>query len=123
MCLDTSVPSAFYDENAKERQEATKDFWKLTIPNYCVYISEITLEELNETKDDILKTKLLELVCSFEILKINSQISDLSKLYLKEGVFSKKYSDDALHVATATFYEINYLISWNFQHLVKVKTR
>lgn len=31
--------------------------------------------------------------------------------------------DDALHVAIASFNEINYLISWNFEHIVKVKTR
>jgi hypothetical protein len=31
--------------------------------------------------------------------------------------------DDARHVAIATFYEIAYLVSWNFEHLVKVKTR
>lgn len=31
--------------------------------------------------------------------------------------------DDALHVAIATVNDIRYLLSWNFKHLVKVKTR
>ena len=31
--------------------------------------------------------------------------------------------DDALHVAIATCHDISYLISWNFEHFVKVKTR
>lgn len=39
--LDTSVPSAYYDERAKERQDATIKFWKEVLPNYQGYISEI----------------------------------------------------------------------------------
>lgn len=30
---------------------------------------------------------------------------------------------DSLHTAVATYYEIPYLVSWNFEHMVKVKTR
>jgi len=52
--LDTSVPSAYYDKRAKERQEATIKFWKEVLPAYKVYISEVTVEELNNTKDETL---------------------------------------------------------------------
>ncbi len=44
--LDTSVPSAYYDKRAKERQDATIKFWKEVLPNYKVYVSEITVGEL-----------------------------------------------------------------------------
>jgi len=37
--LDTSVPSAYYDERAKERKEATIRFWKRVLPGYKIYIS------------------------------------------------------------------------------------
>jgi predicted nucleic acid-binding protein len=53
--LDTSVLSAYYDKRAKERQDATIKFWKDVLPNYKVYISEITVEELENTKDESLK--------------------------------------------------------------------
>lgn len=121
--LDTSVPSAYYDERTKERQEATIKFWKNVLPNYQVYVSVITIEELDNTKDETLKMKLKKLVKDFESLKINNTIEDLAKAYIDNNIFSEKYIDDARHVAIASFYEINYLISWNFEHLVKVKTR
>ena len=44
--LDTSVPSAYFDERAKERKDATIKFWQEVMPNYRVYVSEITLREL-----------------------------------------------------------------------------
>ena len=121
--LDTSVPSAYYDERAKERQDSTIKFWKDTLPNYRVYISEITVKELEDTKDETLRRKFKTLIKSFKVLKANKRIRDLANAYIQRGVFPEKYVDDALHVAVASFYDISYVVSWNFEHLVKVKTR
>ena len=121
--LDTSVPSAYYDERVKERQESTIKFWKDVLPNYKVYISEITLKELDNTKDETLKKKFRDLTKDFEILKVNKEIRELAEVYVDKGIFPGKYIDDALHVAIASYYEISYMISWNFEHLVKVRTR
>ena len=121
--LDTSVPSAYYDKRAKERKDATIKFWKEVLPHYEVYVSEITVKELDDTKDENLRKRLRRLIKGFKILKSNKKIRDLAKVYIERGVFSERYVDDALHVAITTFYEISYLVSWNFEHLVKVKTR
>jgi predicted nucleic acid-binding protein len=121
--LDTSVISAYYDERALERKEATQKFWEKVLPDYKCYISEITLDELNATKNEDLRKKFNNLVKSFTMLKTNEKIRDLAKYYIAKEIFPEKYFDDALHVAVASFYEIPYLLSWNFEHLVKVKTR
>lgn len=121
--LDTSVPSAYYDERAKERREATIKFWKKVLPDYQVHISEITIEELEDTKDETLRSNLIKLIKGFKVLKTNEKIRSLARAYIEKGIFSEKYIDDALHVAIASFYEISYVASWNFEHLVKVKTR
>lgn len=121
--FDTSVMSAYYDERAKERQEATIKFWENVLPNYKVYISEITIKELEDTRSDTLRKKFKGLIKSFKVLKINKRIRDLANAYVGKGVFQEKYLNDALHVAVASVHEISYVVSWNFEHLVKVKTR
>ena len=121
--LDTSVPSAYYDERAMERQDSTIKFWKDTLPNYRVYISEITLKELEDTKDERLRKRFKSLIESFKVLRANKKIRDLANAYIEKGVFPEKYVADALHVAVASFYDISYVVSWNFEHLVRVKTR
>jgi len=121
--FDTSVLSAYYDERAKERQDATIKFWKDILPNYKVYLSEITIKELEDTRNVTLRSKFKGLIRSFKVLKSNKKIRDLANAYIKRGVFPEKYLNDALHVAVASFYEISYVVSWNFEHLVKVKTR
>ncbi len=121
--LDTSVVSAYYDERAEERQEATIRFWKEILPMYEACISQTTVEEINNTKEIELRKKLKKLVEKFKVFEMNAKIKKLAKAYVGEGVFPEKYIDDSLHVAIASFYKIPYLISWNFEHLVKVKTR
>lgn len=121
--LDTSVVSAYYDKRTEERREATVKFWKEILPEYHVCISETTVEEINDTKDPDLKDMLKRRIKNFKVLKINTKIRNLAKAYVEEGIFPERYIDDAVHVACAAFYEIPYLISWNFEHLVKVKTR
>ena len=54
---------------------------------------------------------------------MDKEIEELAKNYIKEEIFPEKYYDVALHVAIATVNRIDYLLSWNFNHLVKVKTR
>lgn len=121
--LDTSVPSAYYDERTKERMEATIKFWKEVLPHYKTYVSEITVKELEDTKDEILRKKFRELIKNFKVLKEKKVIRNLARVYIEKEIFAEKYIDDALHVAMASYYEISYLVSWNFEHLVKVKTR
>jgi predicted nucleic acid-binding protein len=121
--LDTSVPSAYYDEKTKERQGITIKFWREILPNYQVYVSEITVRELADTKDKILRKKLMHLIKSFKVLKLNKRVEALARTYIKNKIFPVRYIDDATHAAIASFYGISYLVSWNFEHLVKVRTR
>ena len=80
--LDTSVPSAYFDERVKERQEATIKFWTEVLPNYQVYVSDITIEELENANEEILRKNLRKLVRGFKILKTNERIKDLARVYI-----------------------------------------
>jgi hypothetical protein len=121
--LDTSVISAYFDHRAPERMNATKIFIELILPNYAAKISTITIDEINETGSKELKESMHLLIENMEILKVNSDIELIADDYIKQSIFPEKYYIDALHVAIATYYQIPFLISWNFEHLVKVKTR
>lgn len=119
--LDTSVISALFDSRTPERQHLTKQMWEL-LEDYDVYISEVVMEELEAVSED--KRKLIyATVEGFTVLKVTDEIKGLATEYIRQGIFPEKYFDDALHVAVATVNNASYLLSWNFKHLVKVKTR
>jgi len=119
--LDTSVFSAYYDERNMERMLFTRDFWEM-LGEYSLYTSDLTLEELSAHPDPQNKELLLQLTSSFQILD-SKAANNIASEYMKYGIFPRGKEADALHVAVASSYGINILMSWNFTHIVKRKTR
>ncbi len=116
--LDTSVPSAYYNERLRDRQLLTQQVWHGKLPNYHVVISNITVKELGATKNLKRRKKLQRLVQRLETCVANSACAALSHEYL--NILSMpKY--DALHIATATVFNCEFLLSWNFLHIVNEK--
>ncbi len=56
-------------------------------------------------------------------LESTEEAEKLADNYIKEGVIPEKYYNDALHIAIATKYNIDAIISWNLTHIVKFKTK
>jgi len=120
--LDTSVISALYDDRNPERQELTTVFFE-KIDEFDVFISEIVLAEIEGIKTEDLKKKMRKRVINYKILKINEATRKLASEYIKNNAIPEGYSEDALHIAISTLNNIDYLLSWNFRHIVKEKTR
>ena len=119
--LDTSVISALFDERTPERLAMTSVFWS-KLEDYDVFISELVLEELERANEQV-RDKMFSVIKDFTVLKISQEAEKLAQIYVKQGVFPEKYFDDALHVALTSVNQIGILLSWNFTHLVKLKTR
>jgi hypothetical protein len=45
----------------------------------------------------------------------------LAAAYMERHIITPKFTDDARHVAVCTVTQIEYLVSWNFKHLVNVE--
>lgn len=120
--LDTSVPSAYYDSEKPERQELTKEFW-LKIKNSIVHISELVKQELSQIENENLRRNISKLIKKFKVLKLTNKVKKLSEEYIKEGVVPERFKNDATHIAISTINNMDFLISWNFRHLVNVKTK
>lgn len=120
--LDTSVYSALYDKRDLNRQNQTEDFWN-NIKDYELYYSDINIEEIDGVADSELKNKLKSLLKNGKKIGFSPEIKKLTGIYVKEGIIPEKYENDAFHIALTTFHSLDILISWNFKHLVKRKTR
>ena len=48
---------------------------------------------------------------------------ELSRKYIAQGIIPEKYEDDAFHIAIASVNDIDVILSWNFEHIVKLKTK
>jgi len=122
MYLDTSVISALFDDRNPERQALTEEFFS-RIDIYDVYISELTIAEIESTPDQSLKNKMKQIIKDFSVLEINESVEELAKECVNYGAVSESHQEDAYHIAVATLNEMDYLISWNFRHIVRRITK
>lgn len=120
--LDTSVISALFDERNPERKSLTEAFFK-EIGNFEPFISEITVAEGDRTTDPELKNKMRGAIKQFSVFPLTNEVEWLANQYIRYGAVPEGYPEDSYHIAVAGINEVDYLLSWNFKHIVRRKTR
>jgi predicted nucleic acid-binding protein len=125
--LDTSIINFYFAEDAPEKMAVTRKFFdeELASGNYETYISLLVLDELEETKDQALRDKLVALANQYitEVFPLTDEVNAIAAKFVEEGIVPEKYKDDGLHLALALTNNIDYIVSWNFKHIVKLKTK
>ena len=126
--LDTSVISFAISEDISDddRDITLKLIEQISKGKYEGFISDVVIRELGNTRDSAKRDKLLKLVDDVEfndVLSVDEEIDRLADKYIEEGIIPAVYRDDALHIALTSVKGLDILISWNFRHLVKHKTR
>jgi len=119
--LDTSVISALFDDRTPERKRFTEEFFG-KLEDHRVSVSTVVKEEIDATSEE-LREKMMDKISGFGIFGITMEVENLAEEYVRRAIFPEQYKTDAIHVAVAVVNNIDFLISWNFKHLVKVKTR
>ena len=117
--IDTSVFGGFYDE---EFEEFTKPlFDRILKGEFLLFFSSVTQEELlNAPKKVIDLVKNLK-VEHTEYIEATREAIDLANYYIAEKVVGQTSFADCLHIALATINRADFLISWNFKHIVNVQ--
>jgi predicted nucleic acid-binding protein len=120
--LDTSVISALFDDRNPERKSLTEGFFK-EMKNFEILISEITVAEIERIPDGELRGKMKEAVAGFSVLPLTDDVEGIASEYIRHGAVPAGYREDAYHIAIAVIHEMSCLLSWNFRHIVRRKTR
>jgi predicted nucleic acid-binding protein len=125
--IDTSVLNFALtnEESLVVYKKATLDLLEeIQRGKYEIYISDLVLVEINRAprpKAELLKGLLNKF--DIRLLSLTEEIEGLADKYIAEGLIPRKYRDDALHIAIASFNNLDAVVSWNFQHMVKLKTK
>jgi len=123
--LETTIFNFPFADDAPElRADTIKLFEEIKIGKYEPYTSIYVLDELENTVqiDKLEKMKGLIQSCNITIIPASKEAERLAAIYLAEGAIKKKYVTDAYHIAITTVYQLDFIVSLNFQHIVKQKT-
>ena len=121
--IESSVFNFVFAEDAPEKQKTTKVFFAKKLLDFDLFISDLVINELSKTKEPK-RSALLGLVanCPSKTLQSNEETAALAQIYVNEGVVPEKFINDALHIAIASVNGIDIVVSWNLEHIVKLKT-
>ncbi len=116
--LDTSVIGGYFDA---EWMADTRELWEQArAGKWQLLASIVTEREVRDAPEEVRR----HFASSFDatsILDTSEEIEKLAESYLAAGVVTRKFADDALHVAMASVHGIRLIVSWNFKHLVNVR--
>jgi len=117
--IDTSVFGGYYDE---EFSEFTKPLFKrLHQGEFKLLFSIVTQDELASAPDNIKQLVESIKVEDTEFIEVTEEAVDLASHYIIEKVVGQTSFPDCLHIALATINRADFLISWNFKHIVNVQ--
>jgi predicted nucleic acid-binding protein len=118
--IETTIPSFYYSERKDAEMTAcrdwTREWWKKSSTNFVLVTSLAVMNELSRGAQTKKKEKL-ELISSLRNLDINQEIIDIAEIYIKRFVMPNDISGDALHLAVASYYKCDVLLTWNCRHL------
>jgi predicted nucleic acid-binding protein len=100
--------------------EATREWWDTRRYQFMLYISQVVLDEVARGDTEI-ATKRLEIVRDFPLLEVSEAVQNLAAQFLAKSSLPPKAADDALHIAAATVYGLDYLLTWNCKHIANAQ--
>lgn len=111
----TSRPSR--DLLKAARQQVSLDLWDLRRHAFTPLISGLVLQEA--TRGDPQAAELRLMACSqADILEITPAAQQLGQRLIDVGAVPATEPEDALHLALATLAKVDYIVTWNFAHMV-----
>ena len=122
--LETTIFNRFLEKNREYNKETVELFDKFLKNEVDAYSSTYVLEELDKAIEPK-RTEMLNLVTNYNItiLEIDPRAYDLSGIYIEMGIIPVKFRIDGIHIAMAAIYDMDCIVSLNFHHINKLKTK
>ena len=115
--FDTSVIGGYYDDEFAV--DTRQLFCEIQEGQYDIMISDLTLKELIKAPENV-RNLFRDLKINFNEVAVTDECVELATEYLNENVVGQTSMEDCIHIATATIYKVDMLVSWNFKHIVNV---
>ena len=111
--IDTSIPSAYYtlrtDEDAPAKQRVTRHWWNEYANQFSLTSSATVIGELTRGRSEATQERRA-LIESTELLSITDRILQIAQIYTDQLIMPQDPHGDALHVAIASFYNVDALL-------------
>lgn len=122
--LDSTIPSYLFDQrdSIKSYVEVTKKWWSEERNNFRTVISPETVAEARKG-DHPNKEKIVALLSEVELLPYAEPLETIVQVYTDNHLMPQGLTGDGLHLAYASFYKVDFLLTWNCNHLANANKK
>jgi len=122
--IETTLFNYYFDEDRDAHKEVVRLFKDIAAKKFEAYTSLYVIEELEKAPSEK-RDKMVALIDIYNItvLALNQEAELLSDIYVEQKIIPLKYRTDGVHIAIAAVNDLEMIISMNFEHIVKRKTK
>jgi len=113
---DTSVFGGCFDDEFAE--ESKSFFADIKAGKFILVVSSTTLGELDRAPQQVQKVLAGLPAENVEIIEFSDEVVSLRDAYLDAGIVGPEGRADAEHIASASVADVDFVVSWNFKHIV-----
>ena len=114
----------FVDSEPDKKRDTHKLFEEIRQGKYEPYASEDVVRELLKTPNVTKRNNMAKLVADYGVILLPTSVEaeELADVYVNEGVIPLKYRTDGVHIALTAVFNLDFIVSYNFKHIVKRRT-
>jgi len=122
--LETTLFNFYFDTDRDAHAATVKLFEEIAAGKYEPFTSRYVVDELEQDTTEK-REKMMNLIKQYEIpvFGFSDEAETLADIYVADGIIPVKYRTDGLHIAISAINDLDMIISMNFQHIVKRKTK
>lgn len=117
--LDTSVFGGYFDKEFS--RDSVRVFEAVRQGKLKVIFSDLVAFELQKAPREVQELAQTLLPENSEEVDFDNEAETLRDAYLEAGILTPNSATDAGHVATATVWRADAIVSWNFKHIVQLE--
>ena len=124
MYFETTMFNYYLDAERDGHADTVRLFEAIRAGKHEAYTSGYAIEELLHASEPK-RGQMMALIDVYGIttLDITEDSNALASLYVLEGVVPMRFRLDGAHIAIASIHGLDCILSYNFQHINRVKTK
>lgn len=125
--IESTIPSYVVARPARDllqaaRQQLAKDWWEFERQKHELFSSQVVLDEIAFGEEEMAERRL-ETMRGIPLLRVSDEVKELASIILASRLLPATADRDATHIALASVYEMDMLLTWNSRHIANATIR
>jgi hypothetical protein len=122
--LETTIFNYYFDTERDGHADTVRLFESIRAGKHEAFTSIYAVNEIKNAPEPK-QSKMLALIDEYGIitLDISDESDHLANIYVSEKIIPARFRLDGAHISIASIHGLDYVLSYNFQHINRVKTK